>query len=115
MVAITGWESMTTSCCIGLRMKEVVLKTVQSMVFTSGKMMTVQDLGNDEEWEAAGIIGCSTIDMKKVWIPWDSKEPSKVQISFAMFYEKEMRVRAEAKLTETPLLKLLKFTDLAKM
>ena len=60
----------------------------------------VQDLSDDTEWEEAGIIGCSTIDLKTVWIPWDAKEPSSVQISFAMFYEKEMRVRAEAKLSQ---------------
>ena len=60
----------------------------------------VQDLGSDDEWDEAGIIGCSTIDMKTVWIPWDAKEPSQVQISFALFYEKEMRVRAETKLSQ---------------
>ena len=60
----------------------------------------VQDLQDDQEWADAGIIGRCTIDMKTVWIPWDSKEPSTCQITYAFFYEKMMRVRAEAKLIQ---------------
>ena len=60
----------------------------------------VQDLEDDQEWADAGIIGCSTLDMKKVWIPWDSKEPSTCQITHSFFYEKMMRVRAEGKLIQ---------------
>ena len=46
MVAITGWESRTTSSCIGRRMKEVILKIVQSMVLTSGKTMSTTFTGS---------------------------------------------------------------------
>lgn len=62
--------------------------------------MPVIDLECDQEWDDAGIIARCTIDFKKVWVPWDSSEISRLQVSNAMFYEKEMRVRAEAKLSQ---------------
>jgi len=62
--------------------------------------MPVIDLGCDKEWDDAGIIACCTMDLKTIWVPWDSNEASKLQMSNALFYEKEMRVRAEAKLSQ---------------
>ena len=34
--------------------------------------MPVIDLGCDKEWDDAGIIACCTMDLKTIWVPWDS-------------------------------------------
>lgn len=62
--------------------------------------MPVIDLKNDKEWDDAGVIACCTNDFKQMWVPWDSNNVSLLKMSYAMFYEKEMRVRAESKLSE---------------
>ena len=60
--------------------------------------LPVIDMSSDSEWDNAGIIGCIASDWKKVWVPWNHSEESKLEVMPAMYYEAVMKSHAQIKL-----------------
>lgn len=60
--------------------------------------LPVIDMSSDSEWDNAGIIGCIASDWKKVWVPWNHREESKLEVMPAMYYEAVQKARFQIKL-----------------
>ena len=87
----------------GLRMKGMILSIHHKLVDGVNNLwwiskLPVIDMSSDSEWDNAGIIGCIASDWKKVWVPWNHREESKLEVMPAMYYEAVMKSHAQIKL-----------------
>ena len=85
----------------GLRMKGMILSIHHNLEFSFGQMVSTIFGGfpnYHSEWDNAGIIGCIASDWKKVWVPWNHREESKLEVMPAMYYEAVIKSHAQIKL-----------------